>query len=95
MSDTKFTSSPWVFHANNGSITDSSAAENEIAVVQTQDWHYLGMGYSNGDLLAAAPALYEKVAELHSYLTEEDKDYAGSYAELETEALLAKVRGDA
>jgi hypothetical protein len=42
----------------------------------------------------ASEDLYAKVVELHSYLTEEDKDYAGSHAELETEALLAKARGE-
>lgn len=33
MSNPNFTSGPWIFNAHDGSITDSSAANNDIAEV--------------------------------------------------------------
>lgn len=55
----KFTKGPWKFSACDGSITDFTKAENEIAIVSTEGWDELGMGFSNANLIACAPEMYE------------------------------------
>lgn len=64
MSEVKFTKGPWKFNAHDGSITDCTKAENEIATAQLDDWHHLGMGYSNAHLIAASPLLYSELEKL-------------------------------
>ena len=84
----KFTPAPWRFNAHDGSITDCTKAENEIATAQLDDWHILGRGYANAHLIAAAPEMY---AALESILMEwnlepSDMDWI--------EKLLAEARGE-
>jgi hypothetical protein len=101
MSDTKFTKGPWVI--------DPATRPTEVCTIHHTN-HENGfvyvrgaLGYwdadgeecmANAHLIAADPALYAKAVELHSYLIEEDQNYMGSQAYLETKALLANARGD-
>lgn len=76
--NTKFKHGPWKFNAYDGSITDCTAGENEIALVQIEDWNVLGMGYANAQLIACAPDMYEMLesacSELYSLINEVNKE---------------------
>ncbi len=84
MSEVKFTKSPWKFNSHDGSITDCTKAENEIATAQLDDWHHLGMGYANAHLIAAAPEMYKFLDDLAN----------GRGTDYPIESLLAKARGE-
>lgn len=88
MSEVKFTKAPWKFNAHDGSITDCTKAENEIAAAQLDDWHHLGMGYANAHLISASPEMYAMLQELLD---------GGSLHRMDAKAisdLLAKARGE-
>lgn len=90
MSEAKFTNGPWKFNAHDGSITDFTKAENEVATAQLDDWHCLGMGYSNAYLIAAAPEMYEL---LESISVTEMMNGDDAFSE-QIKELLAKARGE-
>lgn len=89
------------FNAHDGSITDSSAANNDIAEVY-DGWEGLGVYFSNGHLIAAAPEMYATLEEAREMLlrtydvtewpangkTEFDKCAA------DIESLLSRARGE-
>lgn len=91
MSEAKFTKAPWKFNAHDGSITDCTKAENEIATVQLEGWHHLGMGYSNAHLIVAAPEMYNLLERLTSH-DNCKKDIIHLLGEADN--LLAKARGE-
>jgi hypothetical protein len=105
MSDTKFTEGPWCVSSKNPTIIMrdfsliGSDSGQEIGSTMGHDnsgfYVTKAEAIANAHLFAASPSLYEKVVELHSYLIEEDQNYMGSQAYLETKFLLAKARGDA
>lgn len=88
MSEVSFTKAPWKFNAHDGSITDCTKAENEIAAAQLDDWHHLGRGYSNAHLIATAPELYEA---LEYILENHSLDHEST---LSISNLLSKARGE-
>lgn len=87
MSEAKFTKGPWKFNAHDGSITDFTKAENEIATAQLDDWHYLGMGYANAHLIASAPEMYDFIEDL-------SQNSEDATQREEAKRLLAKARGE-
>lgn len=93
MSEAEFTNGPWKFNAYDGSITDCTKAENEVATAQLGDWHCLGVGYSNAHLIAAAPEMYEMLDEVSHVLGHELNPTNKSYIKAIRE-LLAKARGE-
>ncbi len=84
MTKEKFTKGPWKFNAHDGIITDCTDAKNGIAKINLYDWDYLGMGYKNAHLVAAAPAMYEFIKSLQLDVSKE----------AEAEDLLARARGE-
>ena len=93
VSEAGFTKAPWKFNAYDGSITDCTKSENEIATAQLEDWHNLGMGYSNANLIAAAPEMYELLDEVSHVLGHELSPTNKAYIKAIKE-LLAKARGE-
>lgn len=55
----EFTKGPWKFNAHDGSVTDCTKAESEIAIVSMGGWDELGVDFSNANLIACAPEMYE------------------------------------
>lgn len=90
MSEVNFTKAPWKFNAHDGYITDCTKAENEITTVQLDDWHHLGMGYSNAHLIAAAPEMYAMLKEARKLC------HSGGYFDTrdKIDLVLAKARGE-
>lgn len=91
MIEAKFTKAPWKFNAHDGSITDCTKAENEIAIAQLDDWHYLGMGYANAHLIAAAPEMYAILERLSRFSCDES---IGDGNLWDIRELLVKARGE-
>lgn len=98
----QFTKGEWVFNGYDGSITDTTKAKNEIAMMNVDDWHNLGEGYANAHLIAQAPAMYEEIKqdaeqlnEFIKTLREHSDDWIFYKNELKRkEFLLAKCRGE-
>lgn len=90
---TKFTPGPWRFNAYDGSITDCTVGENEIATAQIEDWNVLGMGYANAHLIACAPDMYEML-KLAINLMDGDSIEGFTYQYKEIEQLLKRARGE-
>jgi hypothetical protein len=88
MNGIKFTEGPWVFNSNDGSITDCTAAKNEIAIVQTQGWDKLGMGCANGNLIAAATDLYDTLVAIRLEISPE------LWVSVDGDEVLKKARGE-
>jgi hypothetical protein len=95
MSDTKFTPGPWLYQPRGSLILDGSSGSSQVLISTVAVNTRRNEGRYNAHLIAAAPSLYAKVVELEMYLLEEDRDYGGSQDHFETEALLAKARGEA
>ena len=94
MSEAKFTKGPWLFHGNDGSITDSTKAQNDIGFIVTDGWDNLNEGYCNAHLIAAAPEMYEMLEYtrgLLGKLTFANMEIECAYSDIER--LIAKARG--
>ena len=91
--ETKWTQGPWEFNYHDGSLV---AGSNVIGYVEVKDWHRLGMGEANANLIAAAPELYEALA----YLLQHNKELVAqgvgidAYLMSSAYAALAKARGE-
>lgn len=99
MRETKFTPRPWKFNAYDGSITDCTVSENEIATAQIEDWNVLGMGYANAHLIACAPDMYQAICELVEIIKQDAYDLHGTllFSDEEIagyEQLLKRARGE-
>jgi hypothetical protein len=97
MSDTSWCGGPWSVRKSPFEVinTDHGVLEYEVCSgnIMLAALYVEGNSFVS-NLIAAAPDLYTKVVELHSYLIEEDQNYMGSKAYLETKFLIAKVKGE-
>lgn len=92
MSEARFTRTQWKYNSNDGSITDNTLADNEIAIVNT-DWQTLGTGDANAHLIAAAPEMYELLQRWADSVDCIPDNYQDAIQQ-ETIELLAKARGE-
>jgi hypothetical protein len=82
----KFTEGPWSVEKKTGDVVAEDGDFEICTFTRSDDIQQREDSF----LIAAAPDLYAKVVELHSYLIEEDQNYMGSQAYLETKALISK-----
>lgn len=96
MKKPKFKRGPWKFNAHDGSITDCTAGENEIALVQIEDWNVLGMGYANAHLIACAPDMYDTLEIIKRHILNMPicDPHLYGWVEENIDPLLKRARGE-
>ena len=94
----QFTRGEWVFNGYDGSITDTTKAKNEIAMMNVEGWDNLGEGYANAHLIAQAPEMYEMLKAIDTCIADSKNEI--ELADMVTnlchdiDQLLAKCRGE-